>query len=265
MRYLLHIGYDGSDYSGWQFQPNTESVQGVVEEKLKAIFKVDISVVGCGRTDAGVHACQYALHFNLIEPINFDLKFRLNKHLPNSIVVYDVIELSQDQHTRFDATSRTYDYFIHLYKDPVLNNYSSYYPFQNLNFELMKKAAMLLINCNDFKSACKQPNLYKHTLCNVIHSELFVHANEQRLRFTITANRFLRGMVRLIVSYLLKVGTGEISLEQFEEIFKHQVDIPEKMPAHPNGLYLSRIEYPYLELAKQEDICSFLKEGLMEG
>lgn len=262
MRYLLHIGYDGSDYSGWQFQPNTESVQGVLEEKLRAIFKVDISVIGCGRTDAGVHASQYALHFNLADAVDFDLKFRLNKHLPNSIVVYDAIELTHDQHTRFDAISRTYDYFIHLYKDPILNNYSSYYPLQNLDFKSMKKAVTLLTHYDDFKSVCKQPNIYKHTLCNVINAQLFVDTNQQRMRFTITANRFLRGMVRLLVSYLLKVGSGEMTLERFEEILKYQLDVPEKMPAHPNGLYLSKIEYPYLELAAQNDICSFLKKGL---
>lgn len=261
MRYLIHIGYDGSDYSGWQFQPNAESVQGVIEEKLKAIFKVDISVVGCGRTDAGVHASQYALHFNLADALDFDLKFRLNKHLPNSIVVYDVIELNRDQHTRFDAVSRTYDYFIHLYKDPILHQYSSFYELPNLDFEAMKKAVALLPLYTDFKAVCKQPNIYKHTLCTVTHAQLFVHSNQQRLRFTITANRFLRGMVRILVSFLLKVGSGEMTLERFEEILKDQLDVPEKAPAHSNGLYLSKIEYPYLELAEQDDICRLLKEN----
>ena len=262
MRYLIHIGYDGTDYSGWQWQPNAPSVQGVLEEKLQAIFKVDISVIGCGRTDAGVHASQYALHFNIAEPLDFDLKFRLNKHLPNSIVVYDVIELTKDQHTRFDAISRTYDYFINLYKDPILNNYCSFYEIEKLDFEAMNKAASLLPLYNDYKSICKQPELYKHTLCTVSFAKLYVDQDQQRIRFTITANRFLRGMVRLLVSFLLKIGEGKMSIEEFEAVLRDQIEVPDKLPAFPNGLYLSKIEYPYLELKEQNDVCSLLKMGL---
>jgi len=262
MKYLLHIGYNGSGFSGWQRQANAPSVQETIEDKLRAITKEKVTVVGCGRTDAGVHASQYALHFTLPEPVDYDLKFRLNRHLPNEIVVYDVIELEKGQHTRFDAVSRTYDYFIHLYKDPSLHNCSSYYSLENLDFEAMKKAADILPLYKDYKAVCKQPNLYKHTLCNVTHAKLYVDSEHQRLRFTITANRFLRGMVRLIVSFLLKVGKGEMSLVEFEDVLKLQLEITDKIPAFPNGLYLSRIEYPYLELTQQKDICSLLKISL---
>ncbi|MFT5777628.1 MAG: tRNA pseudouridine38-40 synthase [Crocinitomicaceae bacterium] len=262
MKWLVHIGYNGSNYSGWQFQPNVASVQGVIEEKLKAIFKIDISVVGCGRTDAGVHASQYMLHFTLEESFDFNLKFRLNKHLPNEIVVYDVIALEKEQHCRFDAVSRTYDYFIHLYKDPFLSQCSSFYELEDLNFDAMKKAAAMLPEFDDFKSVCRQPDLYKHTLCKVSQARFFVDAQEKRLRFTITANRFLRGMVRIIVDYLLQIGSGSMSLEEFKKMLSNEVEIPEKHPALPNGLYLSHVEYTYLNVESQPDIGSFLKLGL---
>ena len=262
MKYFLHIGYDGSKYRGWQCQPDVPSVQETIEQKLKCIFKVNISVFGCGRTDAGVHASQYMLHINIAEPFDFDLKFLLNKHLPDEIVVYDVFEMERKQHARYDAVSRTYDYFIHLYKDPVLSNYSSFYELEDLDFDAMKKAAALLPLYEDFKAICKQPDIYNHTLCKVTNAKLYVDSNQQRMRFTITANRFLRGMVRLCVSFLLKIGTGKMSLDEFEHILANQLEVPDKRPAFPNGLYLARVEYPYLKVATRTNFCSFLKTGL---
>lgn len=262
MIYFLHISFDGSKYRGWQYQPNVPSVQAAIEEKLKRIFKKNIVVYGCGRTDACVHASQYILHIDLAERIDFDLKFRLNKNLPDDIAIYDVLEMEEGHHARYDAVSRTYDYFIHLYKDPILANYSSYYELDNLNFSAMQKAAAILPLYNDFKAICKQPHLYKHTLCKVSQAKLFVDTDQQRLRFTITANRFLRGMVRLCVSFLLKIGTGKMSVEEFEYILSNKLEVPDKDPAFPNGLYLSQVEYPYLKIAPQPSFCDYLKVGL---
>ncbi len=200
MRYFLHLGFDGNDYSGWQRQKNTlNTVQEVVEQKLSQIFKKEVTAYGCGRTDAGVHASQYVIQINLDEPPAFDLKFRLNKNLPHDIAVFEIIEVNQNQHCRFDAVARTYDYFIHWHKDPVLMRYSSFYDGLRLNFDLMRKAAALILATKDFKPLCKQPNLYHNTLCQITKSELFVNEEQGRLRFTITSNRFLRGMVRLCI------------------------------------------------------------------
>lgn len=262
MKYFLHIGYNGGNYHGWQRQPNTITVQGTIEECLKRIFKTDITIFGCGRTDTGVHASQYLAHFSATGTIDFDLKFRLNKHLPNDIVLYDIIAVKDKQHTRYDASSRTYDYFIHLYKDPVLSNYSSYYELENLDFEAMKKAVELIPQYDNFEAVCKQPHLHNHTICHVTHTKLYVDVKQQRLRFTVTANRFLRGMIRILVGYVLKVGTGQLSLETFERILAEQHNISDKKPAFANGLYLSKIEYPYLQLTPPTSICSFLKTGL---
>ncbi len=261
MNYFLHLGYDGTRYSGWQFQPNTRSVQGTIEDILKEMFKTKIHVSGCGRTDAGVHASQYIANIHIPKPFDFDLKFRLNKRLPDDIVVFDILEMGDRQHARFDATSRTYDYFIHLKKDPFLKRHSSFYDLGNLDFAAMKKAAKLFEKYDDFRAVCLQPLLYKSTRCQVTHAELFVDKKQERLRFTITANRFLRGMVRLCVYFLLEIGKGEMTIEEFEHRLSNQLDGVKKS-AFPDGLYLSKIEYPYLMLENRNDFFQFLKIGL---
>lgn len=262
MKYFLHIGYNGGNYHGWQSQPNAVTVQGVIEEKLQCIFKTNITVFGCGRTDAGVHASQYFLNITINRPFDFDLKFRLNKHLPNDIVVYDIMEVEERQHARYDAISRTYDYFIHLKKDPVLGQYSSYYELENLDFDAMQKAAEIIHLYDNFEAVCKQPDLHNHTICHVTHAKLYVNTTQQRLRFSITANRFLRGMIRILVGHLLKVGTGELTLDNFKRILSEQEVLTDKKPVFANGLYLSEIRYPYINVPSTTNIYTFLKQGL---
>ncbi len=262
MKYFLNIGYDGSNYSGWQWQPNVPSIQEEIEKALKSIFKEKVTANGCGRTDAGVHASQYILHIELKNPPDFDLKFRLNKNLPDDIAVYDVLEMADDSHARYDATSRSYDYFIHTYEDSVLHKYSSFYELKDLDIEAMKKGVDLLTKYNDFHSICKQPLMHNHTLCKITNAQLYVSSDKQRLRFAITADRFLRGMIRLIIYFLLKIGTRELSIEEFEHLLSNKVDLNNKIPAFPNGLYLSKVEYPYLKIESPTNICSLLKMGL---
>lgn len=262
MRYFFHIGYDGTHYGGWQWQVDVESVQGKIEEVLKNVFKKDIVVYGCGRTDSGVHASQYFFHIDIDEAIDFDFKFRMNKNLPDDISVWDILEMKDNQHARFDAISRTYDYFIHFNKDPILKKYSSYYDYKSLNTEAMRTAASLLMKYDDFRSICRQPDLHNHTICKVTYAHLYVDELNERMRFTITANRFLRGMVRLCVSFLLQIGRGQMSLEEFEFMLSNQIVRPVNRISHPNGLYLSKVEYPYLSIPSRTDLCYFLKTGL---
>lgn len=262
MKYFLHIGYNGGNYHGWQSQPNAVTVQGVIEEKLFAIFKTPITIHGCGRTDTGVHASQYFFNLTLKSEPDFDLKFRLNKHLPNDIAVYDIIPVEARQHARYDATARTYDYFIHLQKDPVLGQYSSYHELENLDFDSMQKAAELIPLYDNFEAVCKQPDLHNHTICHVTHAKLYVNTTQQRLRFSITANRFLRGMIRLLVAYIIKVGTGKLTLKDFEDMLSKQQHLADKKPAFANGLYLSGVRYPYIKVNPTTNICTFLKQGL---
>lgn len=263
MRYFIHLGFDGNSYSGWQRQKNTlKTVQEVIERKLSKIFKKPITAYGCGRTDAGVHASQYVIHINLDEAPMFDLKFRLNKNLPDGIAVFEVLEVTEEQHCRYHAVARTYDYFIHWNKDPILVRYSSFYEDLVLDFDLMKKAAALILETKDFRPLCKQPDLYKNTLCQITNCELFINEEQGRLRFTITSNRFLRGMIRLCVSFLLKVGSGEMTLEHFQAILNQEKESKPKKPAFPNGLFLSKVEYPFLKLKDSHHLIKVLKVGL---
>ena len=263
MRYFIHLGFDGSSYSGWQRQKNTRNtVQEVVEQTLSRLFKKKVSAYGCGRTDAGVHASQYVIQIDLIEVPTFDLKFRMNKNLPDSIAVFEIIAVNENQHCRHDAEARTYDYFMHWNKNPVLFHYSSLYEDLTLDFGLMRKAAALILETRDFKQLCKQPDSYDNTLCQISNCELFVNEEEGRLRFTITSNRFLRGMVRICIFFLLEVGSGEMTLEEFKEILNQEKDLKEKWPAHPNGLFLSKVEYPFLKLNDSHNLVRMLSVGL---
>ncbi|WP_372644475.1 tRNA pseudouridine(38-40) synthase TruA [Ancylomarina sp.] len=263
MRYFIHLGFDGSNYRGWQSQKTPRNtVQEVVEKALSLIFKKEVSVYGCGRTDAGVHASQYVIQINLDEAPVFDLKFRLNKNLPDDISVFEIIEVDVDQHCRHDAVARTYDYFIHWNKNAVLFRYSSFYEDLTLDFDLMRKAAALILKTIDFKPLCKQPDSYNNTLCQIRNCEVFVDEEQGRLRFTITANRFLRGMVRICVFFLMQVGSGKMSLKEFKEILNQEKDLDERLTAYPNGLFLSSIEYPFLKLNNSYNIIKMLRFGL---
>jgi len=263
MRYFIQLGFDGSNYSGWQRQKNTRNtIQEVIEKSLSQIFKSEISVYGCGRTDAGVHASQYLVQFYLEEAPLFDLKFRLNKNLPEDIAVFEIIEVKENQHCRYDSTARTYDYFIHWKKDPVLIRYSSFYEDLELDFNLMKRATALLLKTKDFRAMCKHPDLYTNTRCEISNCELLINEEQGRLRFTITSNRFLRGMIRICVFFLIKVASGEMTLDEFKAILNQNKEFKEKWPAHPNGLFLSKVEYPYLKLKKSHQLIEMLKIGL---
>jgi len=263
MLYFIHLGFDGTSYRGWQRQNDPKNtVQQVIEESLSKIFKKEISAYGCGRTDAGVHASQYVVQIYLDKAPEFDLKFRLNKNLPDDIAVYEIILVEDDKHSRFNATARTYDYFIHLEKDPILIRYSSFYEDLKLDFQLMKKASELILKTQDFRPLCKQPDIYKNTLCRVTNCELFINEDKNRLRFTITSNRFLRGMVRYCIYFLLEVGTGKITLEEFQKILNQESFLKDKQPALPNGLFLSKVEYPFLKLKDSHSLIKLLKIGL---
>ena len=263
MRYFINLGFDGTNYSGWQKQKNTHNtVQEVIEQSLSHLLKKKTSIYGCGRTDAGVHASQYIIHIDLEKVPAFDLKFRLNKNLPEDIAVFEVVEVTDEQHSRYDAVARTYDYFIHWKKDPILIRYSSFYENLSLDFDLMQEAVKLISNTKDFKPLCKQANLYKNTLCKISQCKLLVNEKQGRARFTITSNRFLRGMIRFCIFFLLQVGTKKMTLEEFYDILTQKRELKQKKPALPNGLFLSKIEYPFIEFNQSQYLIGMLKKGL---
>jgi tRNA pseudouridine38-40 synthase len=258
MRCFLHIAYNGNNYRGWQKLPGIVSVQHVIESVLSKIFRIPISIVGCGRTDAQVHAGQFFFHFDVDVELDFDLKFRLNKCLPHDIAVYDIIPMVGMPHARFDAIQRSYDYYIHTRKDPYLVGLSSFYPDINPDIRRMKEATGLLTKYDDYGCFCKSPLKYEHTICNVSEANLFTDINHTRVRFHISSNRFLAGMVRIIAGKLLEIGNGELSVKDFEEHLITKVTPETIIPAHAQGLYLSRVIYPYLDLPNRSDFSNML-------
>lgn len=256
MRYFFHIAYRGNNYNGWQRHKNANSVQQTIEEALVKILKHPVSINGCGRTDAGVNASQYFFHTDIEKDWDFDLKFRINRLLPEDIAIFDIIPMQGLPHARFDATQRTYNYFIHTEKDPFLSGISSFYQVDNLDFDKMKSAARLLPKYNDYRAFCTTPDKNEHTICHVSEAELFTDSSGKRIRFQVSSNRFLSKMIRIITGKLLKIGTGKLSVDEFES---HLItkDTPKTLdPAYPQGLYLSKIKYPYLELQPNSDFIN---------
>lgn len=262
MTYFLHIAYDGSKYSGWQRQERVPSIQERMETDLSRILGEKVTVNGCGRTDAGVHATQYFCHIELFNAPKSDFLFVLNKNLPLEIRVFDVIPMSDTYNARFDVVSRSYDYYFHFYEDPFLDAHSSFFNLKNLDIEHMKKAASILTNYQDFRSLCRRSHLFPDTICNVSFAKLYVSEDQRRMRFSITSNRFLQGMIRIFVHFLLQVGKGKLSVEAFENMLANQDEVKIKRLAKPEGLYLSRVIYPYLDLPVKPSFATMLNVGL---
>lgn len=256
MRYFFHIGYNGANYRGWQKFPQIKSVQHTLETSISKILKMSITIVGCGRTDALVHAAQFFFHLDVDAELDSTMLFRLNKNLPDDIAVFDILLMDGLPHARFDAVRRTYDYFIHTYKDPFLSSISSLYPEKNLDLDKMKEAASLLTRYNDFRAFCKNAAMHRTTRCEVTAANLFVDTKGDRLRFTISANRFLRGMVRITMQKLLQVGNGKMSIDEFEHYLISKEPPSILKPAYPQGLHLSKITYPFLDIPPRSEFLN---------
>jgi len=224
------------------------SVQEVLESALGRLLKKPIAIIGCGRTDAKVHAGQFFFHADLDGDWDFDLFFRLNKILPDDIAIFDIIPMQGLPHARFDAIQRSYDYYLHTYKDPFLSQFSSLYPEKDLDLNKMKAAVALLPLYTDYRAFCKCPDKVDHTLCYISSASLFANNDGSRLRFHISANRFLSKMIRIIVGRLLDIGRGDMSVDEFEHYLANGETPQVIIPAYPQGLYLSKVTYPYLDI-----------------
>ena len=242
MRYFVTLSYDGTRFHGWQVQPNGISVQGELQRGLSLLLRQDVQVTGAGRTDAGVHARMMVAHFD--SPVAIDgpqLAYKLNKLLPQDIAVQKIENVSDDHHARFSAIARTYYYYIHTVKSPFLRHYSCelHYP---LDFEKMNAAAAMLLDYEDFGAFCKSHADVKTTLCHVTKAE-WRSVGEGQWLFEITANRFLRNMVRAVVGTLVEVGRGRMTVDDFRRVIegKKRTEAGESMPAH--ALFLEKIVY----------------------
>jgi tRNA pseudouridine38-40 synthase len=242
IRYFLQLSYKGTRYFGWQRQPNAISVQEVVEKTLSTILREDIAVVGAGRTDTGVHASFYVLHFDVLNEISEPEKllYHLNRFLPDDIAIQKIKKVNSDFHARFSAVSRTYKYFICTEKNPFQTE-TCYQFTVPLNLEKMDEAAKVLFEFNDFTSFAKLHTDVKTNNCKIFQAE-WIKTGEM-LVFTIKADRFLRNMVRAIVGTLLEVGKGKITVDDFRNIIEMKNRGAAGTSVPPQGLFLVDIEY----------------------
>ena len=251
-RYFITLSYDGTAYHGWQIQPNGISVQEVLEHALSTILRESIAITGAGRTDAGVHGRMMVAHFDT--ELSFDcaqLVYKVNRLLPRDVSVSRIEPVSEDLHARFSATSRTYHYYVHTGKQPFSRQYSCMLHY-SLDFDKMNEAAAYLIGEKDFKCFCKAGADVKTTICNLTEARWIPTNDEFALTtddtvtnwcFVITANRFLRNMVRAVVGTLVEVGRGRLSLDEFKKIVDGgtRSDAGESMPG--NALFLWEVMY----------------------
>ncbi|AWG21547.1 tRNA pseudouridine(38-40) synthase TruA [Flavobacterium faecale] len=245
MRYFIKLAYNGTSYHGWQYQPNVASVQETLNKALSVLLNKETNVMGAGRTDTGVHAREMFAHFDHDSLIDIPkLVHKLNSFLPADIAIYDLIPVADDAHCRFDATKRTYQYHINTQKDVFLPE-KSWFLKQKLDLDLMNQASKLLFNHVNFQCFSKVNTDVNTFDCTIFEAEW--QQNGTHLIFTISANRFLRNMVRAIVGTLVNVGMHKITLTDFETIIKSKSrdKAGTSVPAH--GLYLTKIEYPYLK------------------
>ncbi len=273
MRFFITLSYDGTRFHGWQVQPNGISVQGELQRALSLILRKDIQVTGAGRTDTGVHARMMVAHFDLPDatassggatlaiakacaqmPSLTDLAYKLNRLLPCDIAIQKIEHVSDNMHARFSATSRTYRYFVHTGKSPFLRHYS-WQTHYALDFQLMNEAAAMLLEYEDFGAFCKSHADVKTTLCHVTHAQWHRVGDSKSQTtdspppasdewyFEITANRFLRNMVRAVVGTLVDVGRHRLTTDDFRRVIegRKRTDAGESMPA--NALFLENITY----------------------
>ena len=241
MRYFLEIAYKGEKYFGWQRQPQQITVQEVVEDALTKLLRTPITVYAAGRTDTGVHAEKMYAHFDYKEPLPPQLVFKLNSFLPSDISISNIVPVQENAHSRFDATQRTYHYYVQIGKNPF-NFDSSWQVIQELNMEKMNEAAKLLLGKQDFSSFARSKTDVKTHICEVRFAEW--ERNGDVLKFTIIADRFLRNMVRAIVGTLVNVGKERISIPKFSQIIEQKERKFASVSAPAKGLFLADVEYP---------------------
>jgi tRNA pseudouridine38-40 synthase len=244
LRYFIKLAYKGTNYHGWQYQPDAISVQETVEKALSTILRSTIEIVGAGRTDTGVHAKQMFAHFDF--EIEFDIPnliHKLNSFLPKDIAIFQIHKVHNDAHARFDAIKRTYEYHIHLTKNAFECDDSWFYQ-NHLNIELMNEACKILLNHSDFECFSKVNTDVNTFNCKIVKANW--QQNNDQLIFTISADRFLRNMVRAIVGTMINIGLEKVSLNDFTKIIesKDRNKAGFSVPAH--GLYLTKVEYDYL-------------------
>lgn len=248
MRYFIHLAYNGTNYCGWQTQPELPTVQYTLEQALTTLLRQPVGVVGCGRTDTGVHASDFYAHFDYGDPAlpppaldTGQLTFKLNSFLPADIAIFEIFPVRANAHARFDATARTYQYHVSDRRLPFCQGMYSRIYFQP-DIDLMNRAAEILMEYEDFTSFAKLHTQVKTNICHLSHAR-WEREGEQWV-FTIRSNRFLRNMVRSVTGTLLDVGRGKLSLDGLRAIIEQKNRCAAGVSMPPQGLFLTRVEYP---------------------
>jgi tRNA pseudouridine38-40 synthase len=243
-RYFIFISYKGTSYHGWQIQPNSVTVQQILEEAVSVVLNEKISTIGAGRTDTGVHATFFCAHFESISTDlteSWNLVFRLNQYLPSDISVSSIKKVVPDANARYSAVSRTYKYYISKVKDPFFDN-SSWYLHGKIDITEMNRACEILLHNSDFTSFSRLHSGAKTNICKIYYA-VWEEA-DNRLIFTVKADRFLRNMVRAIVGTMVDIGFRKMDLREFEEIISAKDRCKAGKSAPAKGLFLVDIEYP---------------------
>lgn len=243
-RYFLHIAYDGTDYCGWQRQASSPTVQQAIEDVVSKIFDRKVNVLGCGRTDSGVHASEYYAHFDApIERNNLEKALRFT--FPKNIALKRLISVAENSHARFDATERSYRYHIHAMPDPFLWRYSYERDFRTWNHDLIQEACEIFTTYDNYEQLCKNnPDIKVH------NSKVFVadwkKINDNQITFDVSSNRYLHNQIRRMVGCLIDIGRERFSLDDLEKAMRDNHPLPYISTAAPEGLFLCDIKYPYL-------------------
>lgn len=244
MRFFIKFSYNGTNYHGWQIQPNAISVQETLNKALSTVLNSNIECMGAGRTDSGVHAREMFAHFDYNKEFIIEEVIRkLNSFLPNDIAIFNIYKVHDDAHARFDANKRTYEYHINTFKNVFTKDLSWFYR-QKLDISLMNEASKILLKHSNFQAFSKVNTDVNSFDCKIYDANWIIENN--KIIFTISADRFLRNMVRAIVGTIILVGLKKITIQDFEEIInsKNRNNAGFSVPAH--GLYLTKIEYDYL-------------------
>jgi len=241
MRYFIEVAYKGAKFNGFQIQENAETVQSAIDHALSTLMREKIETTGSSRTDAGVHALQNFLHFDLEKPLHPQFIYKVNAILPPDVVLRNVYNVGDDAHSRFAALSRSYEYIIYMQKDPFLQDRGYFFPYR-LDIDLLQEAAGILKEYQDFTTFSKRNSQVKTYICTIKESRWT--ADGTRIVYNVTANRFLRGMVRGLVGTMLRVGRGKMTIQEFRDAIESRNCVNADFAVPPQGLFLMQVAYP---------------------
>ncbi len=244
-RYFIRLSYKGTNFSGWQRQSNAHTVQEEIEDAFQLLFKYKVNIVGCGRTDSGVHSRDYIAHFDLQDELVIDLVFKLNHIVSQDITIHDIFEVDRTRHSRFNAYSRSYEYRINGIKDSFHHEFAFAYPqIHRLDIDKLNRAAHLLYEYEDFYTFCKSKTDVKTTICQIKESQ-WIWTDYDALQYRVTANRFLRGMVRLIVGMCINLALDKLDYDEVATALRERKRLNRDWAVPAQGLTLVDIKYPY--------------------